>query len=90
MYFGNAFSCNLSLFEMHFKVYPATNLHLMVNLFQGICVDLKCFKGNAFFLSKGEIYLAIINCRKEMHFKPCNELEGLWGRCIFLLKQNSY
>ena len=37
-----------------------------------------------------EIYLAIINCHKEMHFQPCNELEGLWGRCIFVLKQNSY
>ena len=51
MFFGNACLCNfISLFEMHFKVYPATNLHLMVNLFQCICVDLKCFKGNAFFV----------------------------------------
>ena len=44
MFFGNACLCNLSLFEMHFKVYPATNLHLMVNLFQGICDIMRGFE----------------------------------------------
>ena len=42
------------LFEMHFKDYQATHLHLMINSFQGICMDLKCFKGNAFFCLKGK------------------------------------
>ena len=49
MFFGNACLCNLSLFEMHFKVYPATNLHLMVNLYAWIWNVLRemhfCLKG---------------------------------------------
>ena len=64
------------LFEMHFKDYQATHLHLMINVFQGICVDLKCVKGK-YILFYRVIYLAMINCLREMHFKPYNELEGL-------------
>ena len=44
------------LFEMHFKDYQATHLHLMINSFQGICVDLKCFKGKCIFSLKGNIF----------------------------------
>ena len=45
MFFGNACLCNfISLFEMHFKVYTATNLNLMVNLFQGICDIMRGFE----------------------------------------------
>ena len=43
-------------FQMHFKAYQATDLHLMVNSFQGICVDLRCFKGKCIFSLKGNIF----------------------------------
>ena len=31
----------------------------------------------------------MINCCREVHFKPCNELEGLGGRYLFYLMGNA-
>ena len=41
--------------DLHLMV-NSTDLHLMVNSFQGICVDLKCFKGKCIFSLKGNIF----------------------------------